>query len=139
VAVTRETDDGELEILLAKKPGEKGYRLIGGCVWPTNGSLEGAARQEVVEEAHIEVSALENIGSYLVDDWRYRNEIDKVMTTVFLARYMFVAIQPDEDIEELKWFRLNRKFDVGYLVASHKPPLYGVLDAIERVFGATIE
>jgi len=61
------------------------------------------------------------------------------MTTVFLARYMFVAIQPDEDIEELKWFRWNRKFDVGYLVASHKPPLYGVLDAIERVFGATIE
>jgi bifunctional NMN adenylyltransferase/nudix hydrolase len=40
VAVTRETDDGELEILLAKKPGEKGYRLIGGFVSPTDGSLE---------------------------------------------------------------------------------------------------
>jgi len=50
VAVTRETDDGELEILLAKKPGEKGYRLIGGFVSPTNGSLEGAARQEVLKK-----------------------------------------------------------------------------------------
>jgi bifunctional NMN adenylyltransferase/nudix hydrolase len=28
VAVTRETDDGNLEILLAKEPGEKGYRLL---------------------------------------------------------------------------------------------------------------
>ena len=132
VAVTRETDDGDLEILLAKKPAEKGYRLVGGFVSPTDGSLEAAARRELAEETHIEVSALEYIGSYLVDDWRYRNEIDKVMTTVFLARYMFGAIQPDDDIEELKWFRLNRKFDFGGLVAAHKPLLSGVLDAIER-------
>jgi hypothetical protein len=54
------------------------------------------------------------------------------MTTVFLARYMFGAIQPDDDIEELKWFRLNRNFDLGCLGASHKPLLCAVLDAIER-------
>lgn len=98
---------------------------------PTDSSLEAAARREVTEETHIEVSALEYIGSFLVDDWRYRNEVDKVMTTVFLARYMFGAIQPDDDIEELKWFRLNRKFDFAGLVASHKPLLSGVLDAVE--------
>ncbi len=39
VAVTRETDDGDLEILLAKKPAEKGYRLVGGFVSPTDGNL----------------------------------------------------------------------------------------------------
>ena len=77
-------------------------------------------------------SADRSIGSYLVGNWRCRNEIDKVMTTVFLARYMFGAIQLDDDIEELKWFRLHRKFDVGCLVASHKPLLSGVLDTIER-------
>jgi bifunctional NMN adenylyltransferase/nudix hydrolase len=132
VAVTRETENGNLEILLAKKPGEKGYRLIGGFVSPSDSSLETAARREVLEETHIEISALEYIGGYLVDDWRYRNEIDKVMTTVFLARYMFGAIQPDDDIEELKWFHLNRKFDFDSLVAWHKPLLSGVLDAVER-------
>ena len=58
------------------------------------------------------------------------NEIDNVMTTVFLARYMFGAIQLDDDIAQ--WFRLNRNFDLGCLVASHKPLLSGVLDAIER-------
>ena len=132
VAVTRETENGNLEILLAKKPGEKGYRLIGGFVSPSDTSLETAARREVLEETHIEISALEYIGSYLVDDWRYRNEIDKVMTTVFLAHYMFGAIQPDDDIEELKWFHLSRKFDFECLVAWHKPLLTGVLDAVER-------
>jgi len=118
--------------LLAKKPGEKGYRLIGGFVSPSDTSLETAARREVLEETHIEISALDYIGSYLVDDWRYCNEIDKVMTTVFLAHYMFGAIQPDDDIEELKWFHLSRKFDFDSLVAWHKPLLSGVLDAVER-------
>jgi hypothetical protein len=101
-------------------------------VSPTDSSLEAAARREVVEETHFEISAFEYIGSNLVDEWRYRNEIDKVMTTVFLARYMYGAIQPDDNIEELKWYLLSRTFDFGCVVASHKPLLSGVLDAIER-------
>jgi bifunctional NMN adenylyltransferase/nudix hydrolase len=72
------------------------------------------------------------VGSYLVDDWRYRHEIDKIMTTVFVAYYMFGAIQPDDDIEELRWFPLNRGFDFDHLVPAHKPLLTSVLDAIER-------
>ena len=139
VAVTRQADDGDLEVLLARKPGEKGYRLIGGFVSPTDDSLEAAARREVAEEAHVEVSGLEYIGSYRVDDWRYRSEVDKIMTTVFLARYMFGAIQPDDDIQELKWFHLDRKFDTNCLVASHKPLVAGVLDAIERTSVKSLE
>src|SRR5258708_13849085 len=73
------------------------------------------------QETHIEISALEYIGSYLGDDWRYRNDIDRVMTTVFLAHYMFRAIQPVDDIEQLKWFHLNRKFDFHSVVAPHNP------------------
>ena len=118
--------------LAGEEAWQKGYRLIGGLVSPTDSSPEAAARREVPEEAHIEVSALEYLGSFLLDDWRYRNEIDKVMTTVFLGPGMFGAIEPDDNNEELKWFRLNRKFDIGCLGASHKPLLSGVLDAIER-------
>jgi bifunctional NMN adenylyltransferase/nudix hydrolase len=132
VAVTRETGDGGLEILLAKKPEEKNYRLIGGFVNPHDNSLESAARREVLEESHIEISAPEYVGSYLVDDWRYRNEVDKIMTTLFLARYTFGAIQPDDDIEELRWFNLNREFACNDVVASHKPLLAAVLAVIEK-------
>ena len=132
VAIIRETVNGNDEILLARKPGEKGYRLIGGFVSPTDDDLQAAARREVLEETHVEISALEYVGSYLVDDWRYRHEIDKIMTTVFVAHYMFGAIQPDDDIEELRWFPLNRGFDFDHLVPAHKPLLTSVLDAIER-------
>lgn len=132
VAVVRKTENGDREILLARKPGEKRYRLIGGFVSPTDIDMQSAARREVLEETHVEISALEYIGSYLVDDWRYRHEIDKIMTAVFLAHYMFGAIQPDDDIEELKWFQLNTRFDLNHLVPAHKPLLSGVLDAIEQ-------
>jgi bifunctional NMN adenylyltransferase/nudix hydrolase len=132
IAVTRVTEKGDTEILLAKKPGEKGYRLVGGFVSPTDASLEAAARRELLEETHIEVSTLEYVGSFLVDDWRYRNEVDKIMTTVFIAQYMFGAIQPDDDIEELRWFPLDRGFDLGCIVSAHRPLLTGTLDAIER-------
>jgi len=131
VAVVRETERGNREILLARKPGEKGYRLIGGFVSPTDSNLQAAARREVLEETHIEISALEYMGSYLVDDWRYRHEIDKIMTTVFLAHYVFGAIQPDDDIEELRWFPMNREFDLNNVVPAHKPLLSGVIDAVE--------
>jgi bifunctional NMN adenylyltransferase/nudix hydrolase len=94
--------------------------------------LEAAARRELLEETHIEVSSLEYVGSFLVDDWRYRNEVDKIMTTVFIARYMFGAIQPDDDIEELRWFQLDRSFDLGRIVSAHRPLLTGTIDAIER-------
>jgi len=54
------------------------------------------------------------------------------MATVFLARCGFGAIQPDDDIAELKRFRLDSKFDRGCVLASHPPLLSGVLKAIER-------
>lgn len=132
VAVIRDGEDGSLEILLARKPGEKGYRLIGGFVDPQDASLDIAARREVAEEAHIEISAPEYIGSYLVDDWRYRNEIDKIMTTVFLARYVFGAIQPDDDIEELRWFAFGSDFDFTGIITAHRPLLAGVFDTLSK-------
>jgi bifunctional NMN adenylyltransferase/nudix hydrolase len=80
---------------------------------PTDASLEAAARREVMEEAHIEISTPVYAGSFLVDDWRYRHEVDKIVSTLFVAEYMYGAIQPDDDIEELRWFRLNRALGVG--------------------------
>ena len=123
----------ELDVLIIERADRPGFwQSVTGSKDHLDEPLIETAVREVAEETHIEVSALEYIGSYLVDDWRYRNEIDKVMTTVFHASYVFGAIQPDDDIEELKWFKLNGKFDLASVVPAHKPLLSGVLEAFER-------
>lgn len=139
VAVTRKVEGGDIEILLARKPGEKGYRLIGGFVDPTDPSLEAAARREVMEEAHIEISTPAYAGSFLVDDWRYRHEVDKIVTTLFAAEYMYGAIQPDDDIEELRWFRLNGTLEVGEIVDVHRPLLLTLMDRVVKRDGKQLE
>jgi bifunctional NMN adenylyltransferase/nudix hydrolase len=139
VAVTRTVEGGETEILLARKPGEKGYRLIGGFVDPTDASLEAAARREVMEEAHIEISRPVYAGCFLVDDWRYRHEVDKIVTTLFVAEYMYGAIQPDDDIEELRWFRLNGAPGIEHIVHAHRPLLVTLMDGVDKREGKQLE
>lgn len=100
------------DILLARKPGESKYRFVGGFVEPKGDyncgtHLENSAKREVREETHLEVSDLTYIGSFLVDDWRYRSEKSKIMTTLFEAVYTFGRPEADDDIEELKWFSLE--------------------------------
>jgi len=132
VAVTRPADGGGVEILLARKPGEKGYGLIGGFVDPTDPSLEAAARREVMEEAHIEISHPVYAGSFQVDDWRYRSEVDKIVTAVFMAEYTCGAIQPDDDIEELRWFGLNHRLEIGQMADAHRPLILALIDLIRK-------
>jgi len=101
------SSDGE-RILLAKKPGEDKYRFIGGFVDPTDHSLEHAARREFVEETGgAEINGLKYEGSWRVDDWRYKNEVSKIMTALFVGYYTFGPLRPSDDISELKWFDLK--------------------------------
>jgi len=132
VAVIRQVGDSGTEILLARKPEEKGYLLIGGFVDPSDENFEAAARREVMEEAHIEIGNPEYVGSFHIDDWRYRNEVDQIITTVFIAPYTFGAIQPDDDIEELRWFSLGEKFEFEHLVEHHRGLVRAVIDKVSR-------
>jgi bifunctional NMN adenylyltransferase/nudix hydrolase len=133
VAVLRTSVEGRREILLARKPGERGFRLIGGFVDPADPSLEAAARREVMEEAHIEVSPPRYLGSHRVDDWRYRQEVDQIITSLFVADFTFGAIQPDDDIEELRWFALDAELPWPMIEAVHHPLLRMTLEhAIAR-------
>lgn len=109
IAPLRTNEEGDIEILMAKKPNEREWRFIGGFVDPSDLTLEIAARREVSEEAHIEVGGFRYISSRKIDDWRYRNDVDKVMTTFFAADYIYGAPRPDDDIEALGWFVAKRK------------------------------
>jgi bifunctional NMN adenylyltransferase/nudix hydrolase len=96
------------KVLLGRKPHETKYRFIGGFVDPTDGSLEVAARREVREETgNIEISDVTYISSSIVDDWRYRYEDDKIITTFFSCTYVYGCPTPTDDIGELRWFPMK--------------------------------
>lgn len=95
------------KILLVRKPDETKYRFCGGFVDPKTPNLESNCRREVSEELHIEVDGIKYIGSTNIDDWRYRGEVDGVMTVLFECTHVFGSPEPDDDIEEAKWFDLS--------------------------------
>jgi len=96
------------KILLGKKPNESKYRFIGGFIDPKDSSLEYAALRELKEEAgHIETGNANYVGSFLVNDWRYKAESDKIMTALFYTTYSFGTLEPSDDISEIRWFPIS--------------------------------
>lgn len=103
-------NDNDGTILLGRKKNENGYRLIGGFVDVNDLSLEDAALRELCEESggNMEVDRnLTYVCSRQVDDWRYRSEPTKILTTCFITKYLWGYPQPNDDIAELKWFKLD--------------------------------
>lgn len=91
------------EVLLAKKPGEVGWRFVGGFAEPNSASFEADAMREVREETGLEVSNPVYVSSHLVDDWRLRSEKDKIKTMLFTCDYIFGTPKADDDICEVGW------------------------------------
>ena len=100
-------NEDKTEILLGRKPYENKYRFIGGFVDINDASFEIAARREVMEETGLEIDDLKYVKSMRVDDWRYRKEPDRsIITHFYTAKKIFGGEKPNDDIEELKWFKI---------------------------------
>jgi bifunctional NMN adenylyltransferase/nudix hydrolase len=106
------------KILMAKKPNEDRYRFIGGFSEAKMSYEENAAR-EVEEEAHIKITNIRYVGSAPIDDWRYRREVDGIVTIFFAADHSFGLPVPDDDICELKWFDID-SIDEDDVVNCHR-------------------
>lgn len=100
-------DQEENRLLLVRKPNEKQWRLPGGFVEPGSPSLEANARREVQEETGIAITTPHYVSSQGIDDWRYRGEIDKIMTALFVATKLSGGLRPDDDVEEARWFNTD--------------------------------
>lgn len=109
----------ERKILLARKPDEKLFRFIGGFSDPRSNSLEIDARREVSEEASIEVDDIRYIGSTVIDDPRYRNEVDKIKTALFVAKYTFGKPEGADDVAEVGWFDISGGLDKNIIEPVH--------------------
>jgi len=55
-----------------------------------------------------------------VNDWRYKRERDGIVTLFFEAKHQFGKPCPDDDIEEVRWFKPAALSDEN-LVEGHVP------------------
>lgn len=101
-------NDDWSEILLGQKENEKTHwRLPGGFTEPTSTSLEHDAAREAREETHLEISDPKYVGSFRINDWRYRSEVDAMMTTLFYCKRIFGKAQGADDLPRVKWFKVE--------------------------------
>lgn len=107
VAVIRSIDKKNLEVLLARKPNEGKWTFIGGFSDVKSPSLEQDAIREVMEESNVVIDSPVYLGSSVVDDWRYRSEVDKIKTAFFYARYLSGKPEGADDVAEVRWFKLS--------------------------------
>jgi bifunctional NMN adenylyltransferase/nudix hydrolase len=117
VAMVRRRD---LHVLLGRKKYEKLWRFPGGHVMPGE-SFERAAQRELNEETEqlTDVANLKYVGSFPVDDWRYRNETDGITTAFFTTVYVSGPIKAADDLDEVAWQPLD--FDASGIVHEHQP------------------
>ncbi len=122
MAVFRE---GKTELLLGQKAIEVQWRFIGGFADPSDSSFEAAALREMREEAgDIEVENVQYELSCLVDDWRFRKEADKIITTLFSVDYVSGVHKANDDIARLQWFKvadLSKMLETKQVVYEHIP------------------
>ena len=113
----------EGRILLAQKERDNNrLRFIGGFVDPSDKSLEYAIARELNEETglYIKPEELQYIGSFRVDDWRYRNLSDKICTALFTAEYRGDDMPvPGDDIIACKFYT-PAEISLDNIVPSHR-------------------
>jgi bifunctional NMN adenylyltransferase/nudix hydrolase len=95
------------------------WRLVGGFVDVNDGSLEAAVRREVLEETGLEVSEPIYVGSAPVEDWRYRQGPESILTSVFSCQKVFGEPKAADDIDALKWFTRAEAEKVIHPIHGH--------------------
>jgi len=125
------------QIVLGRKGNDpnnptKLWRFPGGFVDPSQDkNLELAAAREAQEEIGCGICSPRYIGSMLIDDWRYRKEADKIMTSIFIAQYIHGPIVGKDDLDEAKFFDL-KNFDINIVLPQHRPIMEMVLSHLEK-------
>jgi bifunctional NMN adenylyltransferase/nudix hydrolase len=116
------------EILLGRKPNEKLFRFPGGFVDPTDENFEKAALREITEEAGpLTLGAMQYVGSAKIDDWRYRNSKDGIITQLFAAKWIEGTPTAQDDIESVFWQDTKTLFNNELLLVPEHRPLLRLL------------
>ena len=112
-------DDSLTKIYLAKKKHDKKYRFVGGFVDPSDNGLEEAAIREAEEETGMKTSVYSYVASRRIDDWRYRAEEDKIISSLFILLKEQGKPVPSDDIDELYLLEFE-KLKAEDLISEHQ-------------------
>ena len=129
IAILKKDDNG-IKILLAKRNTEHGYRFPGGYVNPGE-TYEETAKREGREETSLELDNPRYVSSFVVDDYRYRSEADKITTSLFVVEEIFGKPEPKDDVDELRRFELTESI-LSYIVEEHKPLMKKLLEWVKK-------
>jgi len=118
------------QLLLGRKPQRPQWRLPGGFADTTDLCYEDAARRELQEECgDLQTGPMHYAGSRRIDDWRYRQEADKITTLLFYTHLQSGEARAQDDLEAVAWFPLSAlpaMMQKGEINAEHVP-LIGLL------------
>ena len=113
-------ESAELEhIYLARKPNEKLLRFVGGFADPKDDSFEETALREAKEETGLDCDIIQYVCSRKIDDWRYRNEQDKIITHLFAMTKKGGRANATDDVAELQLREFDRIGETE-IVAEHR-------------------
>lgn len=114
--------EGKKAIVLGKKKGAVKWVIPGGFVDPNDFSTEYAATRELKEETHLRVNGivylvlnsgklgdLSYLGSRKVDDPRFENSPDKIITSLYTVQFeMETQVPvPGDDIETVQVIQID--------------------------------
>lgn len=95
-------------VLLGRKKNESFFRFPGGFVDPKDDSRETAARRELYEETKLSIESQPTfLGDFKINDWRYKNTQDSIMTSFYKVDYSFGIPVAADDLSEVKWFSIQ--------------------------------
>ena len=124
--------NNKTEILLGKKEIDNRWRLLGGFSDPTDENYEATARRELTEECGpIEITEMKYEKSFRVSDWRYKGEVDKIITCLFSTDYVDGNPIGHDDISEVRWIKLsevNAMMKEQTIADEHYPQLTLLID-----------
>lgn len=114
-------NNDKTKLLVGKKYDEDKYRFIGGFIKPEDISIKESVNRIYHKETggYSNIVKYDYIDSLVLDDWRFRGEEDKVMSTIFSCDIDDGRIEPTDDIIEIKWVELSSISNI--LIDEHKP------------------